>query len=202
MATVKERFEKWKDTRNRWQKAGDVAFWILLLLLIIPGPRKTIATTVNRVMLNIKAPGMMSEEKQVQLSEGDYQWTLVTEEGTPLPLQSAKGKPIFLNFWATWCPPCVAELPEIQRAYEKHGQSVEFLLVTSQEPAEVNAFMEKHGYDLPVVYAQSAAPRAFTHRAIPTTYIISPEGRIVVKKSGAVNWDSKGTDKIFKQLLR
>ncbi len=202
MATVKERFLKWKETRNRWQKAGDVAFWILLVMLIIPGPRKTIATTVNRVALNIKSPGMMAADKQVQLSESDYNWTLETEEGEPLLLASLKEQVVFLNFWATWCPPCVAELPEIQRAYEKHGDSVAFLLVTNQERSVVEAFMQKHGYDLPVVYTQNAAPQAFTHRAIPTTYIISPEGKIVVKKSGAVNWDSKGTDKIFRQLLR
>lgn len=193
MATVKERFLKWKESRNRWQKAGDVAFWILLVILIIPGPRKAISITVNRVALNIKSPGMMAADKQVQLSETDYNWT---------PLASLKDRVVFLNFWATWCPPCVAELPEIQKAYEKHGESVAFLLVTSQEPSVVEAFMEKHGYDLPVVYTEYAAPKVFTHRAIPTTYIISPEGKIVVKKSGAVNWDSKSTDRIFKQLLR
>ena len=50
------------------------------------------------------------------------------------------GTVIFLNFWATWCPPCVAELPEIQKAYEKHGNEVAFMLVANQEPAVVEDF--------------------------------------------------------------
>jgi thiol-disulfide isomerase/thioredoxin len=202
MATLKMRFEKWKETRSRLQKAGDIIFWLLLVLMIIPGPRKTISTALNRVVLLIKAPGMLPEEKQVSLSENEYQWTFRNEEGEVQSLKSFSGQPVFLNFWATWCPPCVAELPEIQKAYENHGIDVAFLLVTNQEPGIVQAFMDKHGYELPVVYSSAASPGLIDHGSIPTTYIISPEGRIVVKKTGAVNWDSRGTDRIFEQLIR
>ena len=202
MATLKERLDKWKETRSFWKKAGDVTFWILLVLLIIPGPRKAIVTTVNRVVLQVKSPGIMSEAKQVHLSDTDFNWALHDRDGKPVSMQSLQGEVVFLNFWATWCPPCVAELPEIQRAWEKHGESVAFLLVTTQEPSVVEAFMEKHGYDLPVVYTRTPPPAVFEHRSIPTTYIISKEGKIVVKKSGAINWDSRGTDRVFKQLVR
>lgn len=202
MATLKERFNKWKETRSIWQKAGDVAFWLLLLLLIIPGPRKTIATVVNRVALHIKNPGMMAPDKQIELTARDYQWVLRDRSGEELTLESLKERVVFLNFWATWCPPCVAELPEIERAYRKHGGSVVFLLVTSEQPGVVEAFLEKRGYDIPVYYARTAPPVVFDHRAIPTTYILSGDGKIVVKKSGAVNWDSRGTDRIFGALIR
>jgi hypothetical protein len=96
----------------------------------------------------------------------------------------------------------VAELPEIQKAWEKHGESVDFLLVTNQEAAVVEAFMEKHGYSVPVHYTVSAEPGVFKHSSIPTTYILSADGRIVVQKKGSVNWDSKGTDRIFDYLVR
>lgn len=202
MATLKERITKWKETRNTWQKAGDIFFWVMLILLLIPGPRRVISTGINRVALNIKTPGMIPEDKQLSLSESDYQWSVQNEEGEVLTLSQLDEKPIFLNFWATWCPPCVAELPEIQKAWEKHGESVAFLLVTNQEPAVVEAFMNKHGYTVPVHYTSSAAPGIFNHQSIPTTYILSPDGKIVVKKKGAVNWDSKGTDRIFEHLLK
>jgi thiol-disulfide isomerase/thioredoxin len=202
MSTLKERLVKWKETRSFWQKAGDLFFWVLLVVLIIPGPRKVISTSINRVALHMKNPGLMAEEKQVQLHDGDYQWLLRDRNGEPVTMQSMQHSVIFLNFWATWCPPCVAELPEIRKAYEKHGTSVEFLLVTNQEPDVVEAFMEKHAYDLPVAYSVTPAPQVFEHGSIPTTYIISREGKIVVKKTGAVNWDSRGTDSIFEQLLR
>ncbi len=202
MATLKERISKWKETRNTWQKAGDIFFWLMLILLIIPGPRKVISTSINRVALNIKTPGMIPEDKQASLAESDYNWVLQNEEGEPVKLSEMGEKPLFLNFWATWCPPCIAELPEIQRAWEKHGESIKFLLVTNQEPSVVETFMKKHGYTVPVHYAASAPPRVFDHSSIPTTYVISPDGKIVVMKKGAVNWDSKGTDRIFEHLLR
>jgi thiol-disulfide isomerase/thioredoxin len=202
MATIKERFTKWKDSRSTGQKAGDIFFWVLLILLIIPGPRKVISTTVNRVALHLKSPALMAEDKQQSLSESDYNWVLENDQGDQLKLSQFRDQPVFLNFWATWCPPCVAELPEIQKAWEKHGNSVAFLLVTNQDPAVVESFMQRHGYTVPVHYTSSNAPAVFEHNSIPTTYILSPDEKIVVKKKGAVNWDSRGTDRIFKYLLR
>lgn len=202
MATLKDKLGRWKESRSGWQKAGDIIFWLLLILLIIPGPRKVISTSVNRVFLNVKNPGMDKENNQLELSDRDYTWTLASGKEEMLNFKDLKGKVVFLNFWATWCPPCVAELPEIQRAYEKHGDQVVFLLVTDQERGVVEAFLDKHAYQLPVFYLRSGLPEVFNHRSIPTTYIISKDGRIVSRKTGAANWDSKATDKMFESLLR
>ena len=193
MASLKDRLTKWKETRSGWQKAGDVFFWLLLILLIIPGPRKVISTNLNKAVLLVKNPGMEKEEDQLQMHDMDYNWTLAWSADEPFYFSDLREEVIFLNFWATWCPPCVAELPEIQRAYEKYGDQVAFVLVSNQEPSVVNAFMEKHGYKLPEV---------FSHRGLPTTFIISREGKIVSKKTGAANWDSKATYNIFEELLR
>ncbi len=202
MPTLKERISNWKETRSTGQKIGDIFFWVLLILLIIPGPRKVISTSINRVALNIKNPAMIAEEKQISLGESDYNWVLINQEGKRVDFTQFKGKAVFLNFWATWCPPCVAELPEIQKAWEKHGSSVDFLLVTNQDAVVVQSFMEKHGYTVPVHYTASPEPGVFQHSSIPTTYILSPEGKIVVNKKGAVNWDSKGTDRVFDYIVR
>ena len=83
MATLKERFNKWKETRSKWQKAGDVFFWLLLILLIIPGPRKVISTSVNKLMLNVKNPGIEKDENQQQLHDLDYDWTLARSADEP-----------------------------------------------------------------------------------------------------------------------
>lgn len=202
MTTLKQRLSKWKETRSTLQKTGDVMFWLLLVLLIIPGPRKAIATTVNRVVLNVKNPTIRSDDKQVTLTDLDYGWVLADGDATPQYFSDLRGAVIFLNFWATWCPPCVAELPEIQKAYEKHGNEVVFLLVTNQKPSVVEEFMKKHGYDLPVYYQGTPTPGVFEAGSIPTTFIISREGKIVTKKSGAANWDSRATDRIFDELVR
>ncbi len=202
MATIKEKLRKWKETRSVLQKTGDVMFWVLLVLLILPGPRKVIVTNVNRVLLQVKNPGIKSEDKQITLTDQDYNWVVGTSLAEPMYMSDLRGEVIFLNFWATWCPPCVAELPEIQKVYEKYGHEVAFVLIANQEPEVVEAFMEKHGYSFPVMYPGPKLPQVFQSPSVPTTYIISREGKIVTKKTGAVNWDSKATDRMFEELLR
>ena len=200
MKTLKGRFDRWKK-RSRWQKAGDIFFWLLLLMLLIPGPRKVIVTGVNKVMLHVRRPSIAKERMHVPLDASDYEWSYHNAKGTPFSFSDHKGDVIFLNFWATWCPPCIAELPEIQGIYDKYGDRVTFLLLTSQEPAEVNAFMEKRDYDLPIFYYKGGMPEVFHSRSIPTTYIISRQGSVVSRKTGAADWDSKTTRKMFDQLL-
>lgn len=204
MASLKERFDKWKTERNNLQKFGDVFFWLLIIMMLIPGPRKVVATTVNRAFLHLKHPTMKEEARQDKLSQDDYQWLLQGQDGNSYSFSDLQGKVIFLNFWATWCPPCIAELPEIDALYEAWGDKVVFLLVSNQEAPEVEAFLEKRGYgkDLPVYYPATALPDALQYSALPTTIIISKEGKIVTRKTGAANWNSKATEKIFTELLR
>ena len=71
MPTLKERIAKWKE-RSILQKAGDILFWVLIILLLIPAPRKAIMTTLNRALLHVKAPRVISEEKRDQLTDLDY----------------------------------------------------------------------------------------------------------------------------------
>ena len=96
----------------------------------------------------------------------------------------------------------MAELPEIQKAYGSYGDEVAFLLVTNEDPARVRAFFEKHGYELPVYYLAGHPPEAFQYRSIPTTFIISRDGRIVLRKNGAANWDSRAASRMFEELIR
>lgn len=201
MTSLKERFLNWKNKRSVWQKITDILFWILLLLLIIPGTRKVISTGVNKALLLVKSPGMVSEENQQTLSDQDYYWVLGTERGEPYYFSEHRDQVVFLNFWATWCGPCIAELPEIQRAYDTFGHEVNFLLVTNQQPSVVEPFLKERGYDLPVYYMGTSVPEVFRSDRIPTTYIISREGKIVSEKTGAVNWDSKATYRLFEELL-
>jgi thiol-disulfide isomerase/thioredoxin len=202
MATLKEKLVRWNSTRSTVQKITDVLFWMILLLLIIPGPRKVIATGMNRAVLHLKHPRMIREEDQVTLSDEDFGWMLYQDPAAPIRLNDLRGKVIFLNIWATWCPPCVAELPEILKAYEKHGGRVAFILVSTEKPEVVESFLVARGYDLPVYYPGTPAPDVFQATALPTTYILSREGRIVVQKKGASNWDSPAMTRLFNGLLR
>ena len=202
MPTLKERFTKWKENRSIWHKAGDILFWVLIILFLVPGPRKVILTNLNRAVLHVKTPRMINEEKQEVLTDLDYNWTLAWGENEPYYFSNLRNTVVILNFWATWCPPCVAEMPELQALHKKYGNRVAFVLVTSEKPEVVEAFMEKNQYVMPVFYMATEVPAVLSFNAFPTTFIISKDGRVVSKKKGAANWNSKATEKILEELLK
>jgi hypothetical protein len=92
-------------------------------------------------------------------------------------------------------------MPEIQKLYDAYGDRVLFLLVSAESPGKVQNFMEMRGYELPAHFGGRNLPDALSVRSIPTTFIISKDGKIVSKKIGAANWDSKATRKVFDELL-
>ena len=200
MASIKERFEKWK-LRKWHQKAGDVFFWVFLLMLLIPGPRTFIATGVNKALLHIRRPSMADDAKAYQLTEADYKWDIRDTDGISPDPASLQGEVIFLNFWGTYCPPCIAEMPEIQSIYNDYGDKVRFILVSAEAPGKVQSFLASRDYDLPAYYGGRNMPEPFTVRSVPTTFVISRDGKIVMKKVGAADWDSKAMRKIFDELL-
>jgi thiol-disulfide isomerase/thioredoxin len=204
MATLKERINKWKENRSPWQKAGDIVFWVLIILFLIPGPRKAIVTTLNRAVLHVKAPRVIKEEKQVQLSDMDYNWVLAWSKNKPFYFSNLRSKVVIVNYWATWCPPCIAEMPEFQSLFRKYGDRVAFIMVTNDNPDAVKAFIEKNHYQFPVFYLPQnpPPPKPLQFSALPTTFIISKEGKVVSKKTGAANWDSRAMEKILDELLK
>lgn len=111
--------------------------------------------------------------------------------GKEVDLGELKGKVVFLNFWATWCPPCLAEMPSVNALYEKFktDKDVVFILVDadSQLP-KAQHFMEKKGYSLPVYAVASDIPESLFKGSLPTTIVFDKEGRISYNESGAANY--------------
>lgn len=128
-----------------------------------------------------------------QIALQNYEWTLKSLSGEGLNFSELHNKIIVVNFWATWCPPCIAEMPSFQSLYDhyKKDDEVIFLFVTTDVRSKVEAFMKKKGYDLPVYYPLSQVPKELSNNSIPATFIIDKQGSIVVDKVGAVDWGSK-----------
>jgi thiol-disulfide isomerase/thioredoxin len=113
--------------------------------------------------------------------------------GVPVSFAGYAGRVLILNFWATWCAPCVAEMPSLQRLRDATADlDVALACLTREEPAVVRAFVEKRGFTLPVYVLRGEPPTCFRSRAIPATFILDKAGRIVMRHFGAARWDDAG----------
>ena len=188
-------FDKFKQ-KSTVGKVGDILFYLFILFAILPPTRVYIIRTITSVPLF--SPKISNYGR---LSERDYGWKIVGSDGKIHQLSEFRGKVLFINFWATWCPPCVAEIPSIEKLYSeyKDDKSVVFIAATNDDPLKVNEFIIQHKLKVPVYYFNRVVPPILTSNSIPTTFIVDKSGDIVIKKSGAFNWGSK---KIIKEIKR
>lgn len=130
----------------------------------------------------------------------DYDFTLFDQDGNKKSFAEFKNKVVFINFWATWCPPCIAEMPDINNLYAKvNADDIEFVLISLDDDFEkAKNFVRKKEFDFPIYQLASPLPGVFESSAIPTTYVLSPGGEIVVSKSGMAKYNTKK----FRQFLR
>jgi thiol-disulfide isomerase/thioredoxin len=128
------------------------------------------------------------------LSERTYNLTFSTPEGNQVRLEDFKGKVLFINIWASWCPPCVAEMPTIETLYNSvsGNENIKFLLISMDEKNEkATDFMKNKGFSMPYYFPISGLPRVFQSRYIPSTYVISKEGKVIYKKEGIADYSSR-----------
>lgn len=130
--------------------------------------------------------------------QADYNMPLLTIDGERTSLSEFKGKTIFMNLWATWCPPCIAEMPNIQRLYDDiDNENIVFVMASlDQDPQKARDFIARKGFTFPV-YSVIAKPRVYDSSVVPTTYVISPGGNIVLEHRGMAKYDTDS----FKDFL-
>ena len=120
-------------------------------------------------------------------------FTVYDKEGNPVQLYDYTGKPLVLNFWASWCGPCQMEMPHFEDKYQELGEEVQFLMVNmtdgSRETVDsASAFIEQQGYTFPVLYdTDSNAALTYGAYSLPTTYFIDADGYAVARATGAID---------------
>lgn len=126
-------------------------------------------------------------------STTSHDFPLVTLDGKTINLNDFKGKVIFLNLWATWCPPCIAEMPNIHKLYEKvSSEDIAFVMVSLDEDIEkAKKFVKRKEYKFPVYGIKNGLPALFETNSIPTTFVIAPDGKIVMRKEGMAQYDTE-----------
>lgn len=124
---------------------------------------------------------------------------LVALDGQPIQLEQYLGKTIFINFWATWCKPCVEEMPSIAKAKTiLNDTNIVFLLASSESIEEIKTFSSNHNDKLNYVHLENG--EALDIQALPTTFIINPKGRIVFSEMGLRIWDETPNINLIKNI--
>ena len=152
---------------------------------------------INRIIAF--SPSVLDKDRRQQLPS--YEWVLESGKGNQLDFTELRGQVVLINYWATWCPPCVAEMPDLYELYNAYKEDVVFLFVAKDERKKVDQFIEKRQYAIPVYYILGQTPEPLQSQSLPTTFIISKEGRIVVAEKGAAKWNSSFTRDILDDLL-
>ena len=144
-----------------------------------------------------------AEQNIEELPEA-FDFTLVDQYGNEHTLSDYKGKVVFLNFWATWCNPCLIEMPHIEELYNKYGLNKEDVVILgvanpkSEEypqnsdvsKEEIIEFIEEQGYTFPIVFDETGqVSQDYFIRSFPTTFMINKEGKIYGYVSGSLTKD-------------
>lgn len=191
-----------EEKTNSFKKA--LREWGVILgifgILYFTGLHTEVIGGLQRVLLSTGILRPSTELNPSEFKKANFNMPLISIDGDRTSLKEFEGKTIFLNFWATWCPPCIAEMPNIQGLYEELSEenNIVFVMLSLDEDHEkARAFLERKKLTLPVYFLIGRQPGVYNSTVVPTTYIISPEGNIVVEKRGMAKYNTSG----FKEFL-
>jgi len=174
----------------------------VLLTLYLTGLHTDVAAFAQRMVL---ATGIAIPDTEMEMAKtkASYDFTLDQLDGAKLDVEELKGKVVFINFWATWCAPCIAEMPGIQDLYKKFQDNpdVVFVMINIEAKEEkVRKFIKKKKFTFPIYFPDTTRiPTVYESKGIPTTFVLDKEGYISYKKVGMASYDS---DKFVKYLDR
>ena len=134
-------------------------------------------------------------------------FTVKDIDGKDVSLSDFAGKPVILNFWASWCGPCKSEMPDFNEAYNEYKDIIVFMMVNltdgAQETVEsASSYVKEAGYSFDVYFdTETDAAMAYNVYSVPTTYFINSDGNIVTYAKGAINYQTlkKGIDMIYSE---
>jgi len=173
---------------------SNIIFMVVLVVMLYPPSREWVMRQIAF------SPSIENVEESDNIT--NYNWELQGLNTENINFNQLKGKVILVNFWATWCPPCRAELPMIQELYDGYKDKIEFVFVTTENWQTVDSFFKKNNYNLPVYNSISSPPALFTKtNSIPATYLIDQDGNVLISKTGSADWNSKKVRTLLDDLI-
>lgn len=173
----------------------------ILVLLLIPNTKAIVLEGLMKI--GFFQPALPDEDKQSSLVSSAAATAIQFEDNTGkiVSLADFKGKVVFVNFWATWCPPCIAEMPSINKLRKtlNDDSKIAFVMVDMDaDRAKSSKFMTKRKYDLDIYLPASQLPREYYTGSLPTTLVFDKYGRLLFKHEGGADF----TNKEFAEFLR
>ncbi len=164
--------------------------------------RGLLATGIMNPKVEVVSPTEATQNQPMtNIQAADFNLQLLDIDGKVVSLEDLKGKVIFLNFWATWCPPCIAEMPNIAQLHEEMGDEVAFVMLSLDDDFEkAKAFNKRKGFNLPIYALASPLPAMYESSAIPTTYVIDAAGNLALTHKGMADYDNKKFKAFLKSL--
>lgn len=181
----------------------NILFYGFIIFLFTPygtGTRAKLSQGVTYIKTMIFAPKAKSVEERTAISSLDFPLKGIAN-ATDINLKDKKGQVIFVNYWATWCPPCVGEMPSIQSLYNDYKDKIVFVFLTSEDKVKVDNFYTKNNYNLPTYNMLANPSPEINTKSLPTTFIIDKNGKIALKEVGGANWNSASTRKLLDNLI-
>ena len=171
------------------QKKIRVILLLLVFVLVLGGAY----AAYHKLSPRLESP---SPAAPVEAAESFVDFTVYDADGNPVALSSLLGKPVLVNYWATWCPYCVQEFPAMQEAYEAFGDRVNFVMVNITDGVRetvqtASDFIAENGYTFPVYFdsAESACD-AYGVYSYPTTLFLAADGTRIYQFPGALQYES------------
>lgn len=198
MKLLKNYIEKQKK-KSLFSKITDVLFIVLIIGLLIPQTRTPIMVFIKQ--LTNFSPSVSVDDNFGTLNKNDFQWEFLDSGHQKKQLQDFMGKPILINFWATWCPPCIAEMPSLQKLQNDYKDKVHFIFISHEDQSLTFQFLREKGWNLKSYRPLTTEPELLQSNSLPTTFIIDKDGTIVVKETGNKNWNSDGVKELLDNLI-
>jgi len=132
----------------------------------------------------------------------DYDWRLKDSKWDYFSFEKSKGKVVFINFWASWNLPSRAQMDDIQKLYDTYKNQVDFYIITDEERALPEEFMQRHGYTFPITYQIVGERSPIELLKPPGSYVFDKKGRIAVHQKAISDWDNDTVRTLLNQLIK
>lgn len=180
----------------------------ILLTLFLTGLHTEVFGLLQRGVLatGVLKPEVKEKANAVHIQdcpEADFSMNLINAKGERVSMQQFKGKVVFINIWATWCPPCIAEMPGINSLFNdvKHEDIVFLMLSVDQDFEKAKRFNEKKGFDFEIYEVDGEMPHMYHTESIPTTFVIGANGELMLTHRGMADYNTTEFKAFLKSLL-